>query len=166
MNLCDKVCGHNEEAIPVYVTCQAFSPNSFHKNPYYSYAELLIHRLTVWHWRNITPSEEMSHCSRKQATCSWSPTSSAPSLLYGSRVTLPLGWLLLCSWVITINRASISCSENRSLSPFWHVFIGPCIKRVRFVSGHLSEDGHKFCSNLPQIFGSYIIMYYMMCLEY
>ena len=34
-----------------------------------------------------------------------------------------------------------------------------------FVSGHLSSGGHKFFSNLLQIFGSYVIMYYMMCIE-
>jgi hypothetical protein len=42
-------------------------------------------------------------------------------------------------------------------SPFWPVLVGPCTKEVGFVSGHPSEDGQKFCSKLPQIFGSYVI---------
>jgi len=54
---------------------------------------------------------------------------------------------------------------NGSLFPFWPVPVAPCTKKVSLVSGHPSADGHKFCSNLPQIFGSYVIMYYMMCLE-
>ena len=57
--------------------------------------------------------EELPHCSRTQTTCSWSLTSSASTLLDGRRMTLPLGWLLLCSWVITKNPAFIACSELR-----------------------------------------------------
>ena len=65
-----------------------------------------------------TPSEEEPHCSRKKTTNSWSLNSSASTLLDGRRTTLPLRWLLLCSWVITINPAFISCSELRIKVPF------------------------------------------------
>jgi len=74
---------------------------------------------------------------------------------------------LLCSCVITINPALISCSGLRTEVPFflWPVHVGPCTKQVDFVSHLLSADGHKFCSNLPQIVGSFVIRYYVKCLE-
>ena len=87
--------------------------------------------------------------------------SSASTLLDGRKMILPLEWLLLCSWVITVSLAFISCSELRMEFSF---LFGT--KQVGFVSGHISVDGHKFCCYLPQIFGSYVIMNYMMCLEY
>ena len=126
--------------------------------------KLLIHRMAL---KKKTPSEELPHYSRKQTTHSWSLTSSASTLLNGRTMTLPLGWLAICSCDITINLAFISYSELRMKVSFlcWPVFVGPCTKQVGFVSGHLSAVRHKFCSNLPQIFGSYVIMYYMMCLE-
>jgi len=106
----------------------------------------------------------MPHCSRKQTTCSWSLTSSASILWDGRRMTLPLGWLLLCSWVIIINPAFISCFELwMEVSFLFSLFF--CTKHVGFVSGHIPADRNKFCSNLPQIFGLYVITYYIMCLE-
>ena len=56
-------------------------------------------------------------------------------------------------------------TSNGSLFPLRPILVDPCTRQIGFVSGHLSEDGHKFCCNLPQIFGRYVIMYYMMCLE-
>jgi len=56
-------------------------------------------------------------------------------------------------------------TKDGSLFPFWPELVDPCTEQGGFVSGHPSAGEHKFCSNLPQIFGSYIIMYYMMCLE-
>jgi len=47
VDLCGMACCHDAEASPVYTTCRAFSPNSFYKNPQYSYAGLLIHRLAM-----------------------------------------------------------------------------------------------------------------------
>jgi len=67
VNLCGMVCCHDAEASSVYATCQAFSPNNYHKNPQYSYAGLLIHKLAV---KKKIPFEELPHCSRKQKTCS------------------------------------------------------------------------------------------------
>ena len=68
---------------------------------------------TGWHWRKNSFWKIASlFKKKKQTTCSWSLTSTVSTLLDG-RMTLPLGWLLLCSWVININPAFISCSELR-----------------------------------------------------
>jgi hypothetical protein len=59
-------CCHDTAASPVYATYLVFSPNSFHKNPQYSYEELLIQRLAL---KKKTPSEELPNRSRTQTTC-------------------------------------------------------------------------------------------------
>ena len=104
--------------------------------------------LTGWHWRKklflknyLTVQENRQH-----ALEAWLHL---PQLSW-----MAGGWLFLCSWVITVKPAFISCYELGSLFSFWPVLVTPCTKQVRFVSGHLSADRHKFCSNLPHIFGS------------
>jgi hypothetical protein len=47
MNPCGMEHCHDSEFIPVCADCQAYSPNSFHNNPQYCYAELLIHRMAM-----------------------------------------------------------------------------------------------------------------------
>ena len=144
MNPWCMACCHEAEASPVYPTCLAFSPNSFHKNPQYSYAELLIHRLAL---KKKIPSEEMYCCSRQQTTCSWSLTSSASNTLDGRRMSLPLRSLLVCSWVITINPAFIYSSdlEWKSLS-FWPVLVGPCTKQVALFLVIFQQMGTNFAA--------------------
>ena len=59
-----------------------------------------------------TPSEELPNRSRTH-TCPLKSVSPASTFLDSRKMNLPLGWLLLCSWIITISLAFISCSEFR-----------------------------------------------------